>query len=90
MYTAHRRKTCNELILALMRRYQQCRSMTIIGCSTMLEIVIEIGIRCSTMAWALTIFQRSGIGYVEITACSFYDSFLSISVRIFRNEHCSI
>ena len=50
----------------------------------MIEIVIEIGIPCSTVAWALPTF---GIveRYTEIAVF-----FLSISVRIFQNEHRSI
>jgi len=32
----------------------------------MFEIVIEIGIHCSPMAWALLIIQHSVTGYIEI------------------------
>jgi len=32
----------------------------------MLEIITEVGMHCSTMAWALPIFQHSGTGCIEI------------------------
>jgi len=45
-------------MLALMRRYQHCRSMTVIGVFTMFEIVVEIGI---------TLF-RYGLRFVDFSA----------------------
>jgi len=52
----------------------------IVMCSTMLEIVTEISIRCSTTAWALPISQHSGTGYTETAVfvpCRFQSRFRS-------------